>query len=107
MRIEEIIRYLSSFIGGGFVVAMGNWVYSSWSARRAREVEMLREQVRLLHGPLCFFTSQNEELFKLTDNVQGARREFFEGKNWSNEEKHCESSTWRRSNWGTRTLIEW
>jgi hypothetical protein len=75
MPFEEIIRYLLSFLGGGLVAAVGNWLHSSWSARRAREVEMLREQLRLVYGPLFFFTSQNEELFKLTDNVQNARRE--------------------------------
>jgi hypothetical protein len=89
--MEEIIRYLLSFLGGGFVAAAGNWVHSSWSARRAREVEMLREQMRLLYGPLFFFTSQNEELFKLTGNVQDARREFFEDKKWSNEEQTLEA----------------
>ena len=73
--MQEIIRYLLSFLGGGLVAAVGNWLHSSWSARRAREVEMLREQLRLVYGPLFFFTSQNEELFKLTDNVQNARRE--------------------------------
>jgi len=88
---EEIIRYVLSFLGGGFVAAAGNWVHSSWSARRAREVEGLREQLRLLYGPLFFFTSQNEQLFKLTGNVEDARREFFEGKKWSNDEKTQES----------------
>lgn len=91
MPTEEIIRYLSSLVGGGFVVAVGNWVHSSWSARRAREVEMLREQMRLLYGPLFFFTSQNEKLFKLAGNVQDARREFFEDKEWSNEERTQEA----------------
>jgi hypothetical protein len=91
MPLEEIIRYLLSFLGGGFIAAVGNWIHSSWSARRAREVEMLRERVQLLYGPLFFLTSQNEELFKLADNVQDARREFFEGKKWSNEEKTQEA----------------
>jgi hypothetical protein len=91
MSIEEIIRYMPSFIGGGVVAVVGNWVHSSWSARRAREVEGLREQLRLLYGPLFFFTIQNEQLFKLTGNVQDARREFFEGKKWSNEEKAQEA----------------
>jgi hypothetical protein len=73
MTFEEIMRYVSSLIGGGLIAAVGNWIYSSRSARRAREVDFLRDQLRLLYGPLFFFTSQNEELFKLADNVQNAR----------------------------------
>jgi hypothetical protein len=87
MPAEEIFRFVASFLGGGFVAAAGNWVYSTWSARRAREVEMLGEQVRLLYGPLFFLTSQAQQLFELTDSVEVARREFFEGKNWSNEQQ--------------------
>lgn len=52
---------------------------------------MLQDQLRQLYGPLFFFTSQNEELFKLTGNIEDARREFFEGKQWSNEERTQEA----------------
>jgi hypothetical protein len=85
MPAEEIIRYALSFLGGGIISAVGNWVYLSWSARRAREVDLLREQNRLLYGPLFFFTSQNEALFKLAGHVNEVRREYFEGGNWSDE----------------------
>jgi hypothetical protein len=37
MPAEEIIRYVLSFLGGGVISAGGNWAYTSWSARRARE----------------------------------------------------------------------
>jgi hypothetical protein len=93
MPADEIIRLVARFLGGGFVVAIGNWIHSTWSARRAREVESLREQLRLLYGPLFFFTCQNEELFKLTDNVQNAYRDFFEGKTWSEDAKTQELLT--------------
>jgi hypothetical protein len=91
MPPEEIIRYVLSFLGGGVISAAGNWVYTSWSARRAREVEFLREQHRLLYGPLFFFTSQNEELFKLAGHVDTVRRDYFEGKKWSGEEQAQEA----------------
>ncbi|MGO9010288.1 MAG: hypothetical protein ACLQPN_09305 [Bryobacteraceae bacterium] len=97
MPLDEIIRYVSSFLGGGCVAAVGNWVYSNWSARRAREVEVLRDQLRLLYGPLFFFTSQNEQLFKVTGDVERARAKFFEGKNWSSEEEALEELTKRHS----------
>src|ERR1039457_50696 len=85
MPAEEIIRYALSFLGGGIISAVGNWVYSSRSAHRAREVDLLREQNRLLYGPLFFFTSQNEALFKLAGHVNEVRREYFEGRKWSEE----------------------
>src|SRR5258708_5105012 len=85
MSSEEITRFLASLFGGGSVAVVGNWIYSNWSARRAREVEALREQLHLLYGPLFFLTSQNEELFKSTDKVRGVYDEYFVGK-WSEDE---------------------
>jgi hypothetical protein len=93
MAPEEIVRYVLSFFGGGSVATVGGWLHSSWSARRAREVESLRDQLRLLYGPLYFFTSQNEELFKLSGNVQEARHEYFEGRKWSEEDATSEALT--------------
>jgi hypothetical protein len=51
MPAEEIIRYGLSFLGGGIISAVGNWFYSSWSTRRAREVDLLQEQNRRLFVP--------------------------------------------------------
>jgi hypothetical protein len=85
MPAEEIVRYGLSFLGGGIISAVGNWFYSSWSTRRAREVDLLQEQNRRLYGPLFFFTSQNEALFKLAGHVNEVRREYFEGRRWIDE----------------------
>lgn len=66
-------------------MAVGNWIHANRSARREREIARLQEQLRLLYGPLWFFTSQNEQLLKLANSVQDAHQEFFTGK-WSSDE---------------------
>jgi hypothetical protein len=54
MTADGIIRYVLSFLGGGVISALGNWYYSARSARVARDVDLLREQHRLLYGPPYF-----------------------------------------------------
>ena len=85
MSPEEIIRFVSSFLGGGLVVAVGNWIHASRSARRDREIAWLQDQLRQLYGPLSFFTSQNEKLFELAGSVQQAHQATFTGQ-WSEDE---------------------
>jgi hypothetical protein len=80
-----IAQLVISFIGGGLVSAIGNWLHANRSARREREMSLLQDQLRMLYGPLSFFTSQNEQLFKLSGRVQAGFDEFFTGR-WSNEE---------------------
>jgi hypothetical protein len=80
----EIIRLITVCVGGGLAVAVGNWIHANRSARREREIARLQEQLRLLYGPLWFFTSQNEQLLKLAGSVQDAHQEFFTGK-WSTD----------------------
>jgi hypothetical protein len=80
MADKTIFDYTAAFLGGGSIVAVGGWIHSNWSARRAREVEALREQLRSLYGPLYFFTRQNEELLQLHQKVEDARYKFFEGR---------------------------
>jgi hypothetical protein len=85
MSPEEIIRIIGSFLGGGLVAAVGNWIHANRSARREKEIAWLQEQLRLLYGPLSFFAGQNEQLFMLTGNVQAAHQEHFTGQ-WSDDE---------------------
>jgi hypothetical protein len=81
---HDIVGFLASFLGGGFTVAVGNWIHANRSARREREATWLQEQLRALYGPLSFLTSQNEQLFKLAGDVQNAHQSFFTGK-WSED----------------------
>jgi hypothetical protein len=86
MTLGGFVVILPSIVGGGLIGAVVNWISSSRAARRAREADFIRDQLRLLYGPLFFFTSQNDELFKLAGNVQDVRRAIFEDKNWSTDE---------------------
>lgn len=85
MTLEEAFRYIASLVGGGLAVAIGNWVHSNRSARRERAINYLEAQLRLLYGPLSYFTKQNEELFQMCNKVQDAHGEYFTGK-WSDHE---------------------
>jgi hypothetical protein len=82
MTPDEIIRYILSFLGGGVVAAIGNWIYSTRAARRQNEIQHLLNQLKDLYGPVYFFTSQNEQLFGLCDDVHDAYSTHF-GQNWS------------------------
>jgi hypothetical protein len=85
MALDEIVQYIASFLGGGATVAVGNWIHANRSARRERAISHLDAEVRLLYGPLSFFTKQNKELFQMCENVHKAHEEYFAGK-WSNDQ---------------------
>lgn len=87
MTTEQVIQYLMSFLGGGFAVAVGNWVNSSVGARRQREIESLQGQLQSLYGPLSFFTQQNEKLFALCGSINAAYTAEFVEKQWSQDER--------------------
>ena len=72
MATEEIVRYVMSFLGGGMVVAVINWVKELRSAARQREVGYLQDQLRFLYGPLHCLTAQNLETFKRMERLQDA-----------------------------------
>ena len=87
MTTEQAIQYLMSFMGGGFAVAVGNWVNSSIGTRRQREIDYLKGQLQSLYGPLSFFTQQNEKLFALCGAINAAYTAEFVEKNWSQDER--------------------
>jgi len=82
MSADEIIRYVLSFLGGGLVAAIGNWLHATVAARREREASYLEQQLRSLYGPLSFFATQNEQLFKLGGQIHHEYSAFFKGP-WS------------------------
>ncbi|MGG7056407.1 hypothetical protein [Nitrosomonas sp. ANs5] len=87
MTPEQFIQYLMSFLGGGFAVAVGNWVNSSVGIRRQREIDHLKGQLQSLYGPLSFFAQQNEKLFALCGAFSDAYTREIVQKNWSQDEK--------------------
>jgi hypothetical protein len=88
---EEIIRYLMSFLGGGVVVAVGNWIHATRSAQRSGELDRLRQQLEVVYGPCFFFTCQNQRMFDLNKSIQDAYSAHFVETKWSLDEKTQES----------------
>ena len=69
---EEIIRLVISFFGGGLVAGILAWLRAAISERKSRQIDYLNNQIRNLYGPLFFFVSLNENLFKLNDKFHVA-----------------------------------
>jgi len=86
MTSQEIIRLIFSFLGGGLVAGILNWLRSSISERTSRRIQDLQDQIRHLYGPLYFFTSQNENLFKLNKKFHEAYTAEYSSKEWSDDE---------------------
>lgn len=61
-----LIPALLGFVGGSAAGALIAARYQARTARIAREVDHIDQQLRLLYGPLHFFVSQNDELFRLS-----------------------------------------
>lgn len=91
MSAEEIVRLIISFLGGGLVAGILNWARMHWAEKTSRKVEHLTKQIEYLYGPLYFFTSQNEKMFKLNDQFHGAYTVEYVNQQWS-EDEHTQAS---------------
>jgi hypothetical protein len=85
MNIEEVIRLIFSFLGGGLVTGLLNWIHTARSERTSRKIEFVRLQLQELYGPLQFFTSCNARLFELSHKLNEAYTQEYIGKQWSQE----------------------
>jgi hypothetical protein len=85
MNAEEIARLIFSFLGGGLVAAILNWVRVSQSERSARRLEFIRMQLQDLYGPLQFFTSSNARFFELNRKFHNAYKLEYIEKTWSQQ----------------------
>lgn len=96
--MDEIIRTLITFLGGGIIGAGIQWARVARSEREKRHSEYIKEQLQQLYGPLYFLTSINTNLFKLNNNILAAHKNHFDGNKWSNDPEtrkalHRESET--------------
>jgi len=71
---NETLNLIFSFLGGGVVVAIFDWIRINKAEKISRRVDILNNQIRHLYGPLYFFTSQNEKCFALNDSILKAYR---------------------------------
>lgn len=86
MSYEEGVRLVMSFLGGGLVAAMLNWVKEIRSEETKRRNERVRAQLEYLYGPLYFFSSQNDTLFDLVRKIHEAYQKEYSSKSWSPSE---------------------
>jgi len=100
MSVEEVIRLLFSFLGGGLVAGLLDWLRAAKSERTTRRIEYINSQLRELYGPLQFYTSRNAAIFELDDSFQKAYHKEFIEKQWSEA-----STTQDRVNqWANQTI---
>lgn len=86
MTTEESIRLIASFLGGGLVAGILNWIREARSEKRQQHLQRIRKQLEELYGPLHFFASQNDGLFALVRKIHDAYDEEYSSRQWSQSE---------------------
>jgi hypothetical protein len=80
MSVEEAVRLIFSFLGGGLVVAMLNLWHASRLDKIRRQVEFVKAQLGDLYGPLQFFTSCSVRISQISGEIHKAYAVEYEGK---------------------------
>lgn len=65
--IETLKLVASAVIGGGIAGGILNWFLRRRDRQEERRIQTVRDQLQNLYAPVYFFTSQNEECFRLCD----------------------------------------
>src|SRR5438046_2406285 len=65
---STFLNVVFSFLGGGLMVAIFNWVKEVRSVGRQREIAALRESLTL-YGPLHFFVTANAQICVLHQSL--------------------------------------
>lgn len=85
----NIVNLIVSFLGGGIVSAVINWIRSERADKKERKIKFLDDQLRNLYGPIYYFVSQSEKCFELHKSVLKSMDIFFQ-QNWSNDDRTTE-----------------
>lgn len=86
MTTEEIIRLIFSFLGGGTIAAILNWIRIDRAEKRERKLNFLDTQIRKLYGPLYYFVCQSDKLFELNKKFHDAYDKEFVGQKFSQDQ---------------------
>jgi hypothetical protein len=81
--MTDMLQLITSFLGGGIIVALINWARTSRSERITRKHEFVKEQINKVYGPLYFFVGLTEALFALNGKFHKAYYEHFVDQEWS------------------------
>jgi hypothetical protein len=79
------ISLVVSFLGGGIISALINWIRIEKAEKKERKIEFLEKQIQKLYGPLYYLILQNEKLFELNDKLDKAYDKEYIEKQWSLE----------------------
>ncbi len=82
----NIASLIVSFLGGGILGALLNWVRAERAEKKERKIRFLDDQIRELYGPLYYFISQSEKLFELNKRFHDAYNEEYVKKKYSTAE---------------------
>jgi hypothetical protein len=63
----RILELFASFISGGLVVGLVEWYRAHRSGQLERRLQLTRDSLGKLYGPIHFFTAQNQECFRVCD----------------------------------------
>lgn len=67
-----VLGLIVSFVGGGTVSAIINWVRSNMAESKERSAKYVEQQLEKLYGPLYYLTSQSSKLFEIERNLDVA-----------------------------------
>lgn len=67
-----ILGLIVSFVGGGTVSAIINWIRSNIAETKERSTKYVEQQLEKLYGPLYYLTSQSSKLFEIERNLDVA-----------------------------------
>lgn len=82
----SIVSWIVSFLGGGIMSALINWIRTERAEKKERKTRFLDDQIRQLYGPLYYFISQSEKLFELNKRFHDAYNKEYVEKKYSTEE---------------------
>lgn len=83
--MEDSLRLIIGFFGGGILVALIDWARTERSEKTSRKHAFFKEQITRVYGPLYFFAGLTEELFVLNDRFHNAYKEHFVNQKWSDD----------------------
>ena len=70
--VERLWQFLTALVGAGIGAALVDWMKRRDIWRKDHQIEVFREQMSKLYGPLYYYTSQNEILFGLDRRIHEA-----------------------------------
>ena len=86
MSYFNTVSLVVSFLGGGIVSALINWIRVNKADKKDRQIKFLDGQIRKLYGPLYYLISQSEKLFQLNNKFHEAYNKEYCNQEWSQDQ---------------------